>query len=156
MFLPFGWHVCSAERVRVSGCSYHLKLVACVQCWAGARERGFLPFGWHVCSAERVRVSGCSYHLAGMCAVMTDARERDCCEAQENRSFFYHRASKNNQPKKCGKQIRANIRNSFFEVVPNHQMQDSFFTKSKGKHSHKGAVHKTPRSSLMRLFWGPL
>ena len=69
VFLPFGRHVCSAERVRVSGCSYHLAgmcaepsgcaragvltiWLAWVQYSAGARERVFLPFGWHWYSAE--------------------------------------------------------------------------------------------------------
>ena len=47
--LSFGWRVCSAVRVRLSGCAYHL---------AG------------VCSAARVHLSGCAYHLAGVCAVL--------------------------------------------------------------------------------------
>ena len=68
VFLPFARHVCSAERVRVSGCSYHLPGMCAV---LGARGRVFLPIARHVCSAERARVSGCSYHLAGMCAVLS-------------------------------------------------------------------------------------
>ena len=79
--LPFGMRVCSAERMHLSGCSYHLARVcavlsgctsagvlsiwpACVQRKAGALPGVFLPFGMRVCSAERMHFSGCSYHLA--------------------------------------------------------------------------------------------
>ena len=85
--LSFGWHVCSAARVHLSECAYHLAGVcvqccadalervliiwlACVQCCAGALERVCLSFGWRVCSAVRVHLSGCAYHLAGVCAAL--------------------------------------------------------------------------------------
>ena len=65
-FLPCGMRVCSAERMHLSGCSYHLACVcavlsgctsagvltiwhACVQRKAGALQRVFLPFGTRVC-----------------------------------------------------------------------------------------------------------
>ena len=54
VFLPFGWHGCSAARV-------HLIWLAWMQCCAGALERVFLPFGWHGCSAARVHLSGRAY-----------------------------------------------------------------------------------------------
>ena len=72
MFLQFGMRVCSAERVHLSGCSYHLAWL-CVQRKAGALQQVFLPFGTHVCSAEPVHFSGCSYHLACVC-VCSDQR----------------------------------------------------------------------------------
>ena len=50
VFLPFGWHVCSAARVHLSGRAYR-------EC----DERVFLPFGWHGCSAARVHLSGRAY-----------------------------------------------------------------------------------------------
>ena len=84
--LSFGWRVCSAVRVHLSGCAYHLAGVcavlrgctcagvlviwlACVQCW-GALERVCLSFGWRVYSAARVHLGGCAYHLAGVCVVL--------------------------------------------------------------------------------------
>ena len=84
VFLLFGMRVCSAERLHLSECSYHLARVcavlsgrtsagilsiwhACVQRKAGALQRVFLPFGTRVCSAERMHLSGCSYHLACVC-----------------------------------------------------------------------------------------
>ena len=57
VFLPFGTRVCSAERMHLSGCSYHL---ARVQRKAGALPGVLLPFGMRVCSAKRVHFSGCS------------------------------------------------------------------------------------------------
>ena len=77
--LSFGWRVCSAVRVHLSGCAYHLADVCavlcgctwagvliiwltCVQCCAGALERVCLSFGWRVCSAVRVHLSGRAYH----------------------------------------------------------------------------------------------
>ena len=56
MFLPFGWHGCSAARAGV------LTIwLAWMQCCAGALERVFLPFGWHGCSAARVHLSRRAY-----------------------------------------------------------------------------------------------
>ena len=70
VFLPFGMRVCSAERMHLSGCSYHL---AC-ECAAQSRcaSAGVLTI-WHacVCSAERMQCRGCSYHLACVCAAQS-------------------------------------------------------------------------------------
>ena len=41
--LSFGWRVCSAVRVHLSGCAYHLAGVCAVLC--GALERVCLSFG---------------------------------------------------------------------------------------------------------------
>ena len=67
--LSFGWRVCSAARVHLSECAYHLAGV-CVQCCAGALVRVCLSFGWRVRSAVRVHLSECAYHSAGVCAVL--------------------------------------------------------------------------------------
>ena len=76
--LSFGLRVCSAARVHLSGCAYHLAGV-CVQCCAGALERVCLSFGWRVCSAVQVHLSGCAYHLAGVCVQRcAGALERVC------------------------------------------------------------------------------
>ena len=81
VFLPFGMCVCSAERMHLSGCSFHLACVcavlsgctsagvlsiwpACAQRKAGALPGVFLPFGMRVRSAKRVHFSGCSYPMA--------------------------------------------------------------------------------------------
>ena len=58
VLLPFARHVCSAERVRVSGCSYHLAGMCAV-------------LSVCACGGVQVCVNGCSYHLAGMCAVLS-------------------------------------------------------------------------------------
>ena len=67
MFLPFGRHGYSAERVRVSGCSYRLAGMDTVL--SGCLSGVCLPSGWHGCSAgrashenEKISMCNCRKH----------------------------------------------------------------------------------------------
>ena len=87
-------HVCSATRMHLSGCAYHL--AACAQCYANTLQRACLSFGsmcallgecagagaliicQHVCSARRVHWSGRAYHVpaCAQCEASTLERAR--------------------------------------------------------------------------------
>ena len=86
VFLPFGSHVCSAERVRSCGSSYHLA----GRC-AGLRRRTDVLTTWQA-YAQRVRSSGCSTYLfpgvpaalsecVGACVVIIDILQ-ECAQSR--------------------------------------------------------------------------
>ena len=98
VFLPFGSHVCSAERVRWS--SYHLA----GRC-AGLHRRTDVLTTWQA-HVQRVRSSGCSTYLfpgipaalsecVGACVVFSDisqecAQSRARAEHSRSNACFHH------------------------------------------------------------------
>ena len=90
--------VCSAERVHLSGCSYHSARMcaALSRCTSAA-----VLTIWHVCvcSDQRVHFSGCSYHMACVCAM-----PRGCTSAGGSAERVYFSACSYHSARMCAAQ----------------------------------------------------